>query len=624
MSPPHLCLPPGGVPALRERAALPELKHFRDRLLVRCDRWLGLPPIEVPPKPSTREDRSPRELMRSRHAQGRIVSLACGWHLTGNRAYLDRCWAEIEVWLVRWKSWTDPYHGGHDEYDLMVGEVALGLGLAYDWLKADLPPARAATLRDHLARRALDLYLAETEGTDRQWWCGVTHNWNAVCNGGAVVAALALGTAYPRTDLVLARATGFLDGYLKALREEGGCDEGLGYWQYGMRYCVAALAGLRDSGREVGGWLARPGFRRTGRFPASFLPGSVPISWGDAASNVVDPCLYWLADNARDPEVVRYADRALTPFAAEAEGWPLESLALCWRPVGTDWLPPAGSPSGLPTAQVWREIGWSCFTDSWESPTLATGLKCGDLGANHTHLDNNGLLLWARGEWLASDLGPPPVGKYGGDYFSEKRWDMYIVKTAGHNAVTIGGRGQKPHTPGRIEPLPAVSPRVAGAVGDATANYGPPVRRARRHFAVVDRAVVVLLDEIETDGDASAEWRLHSIHPIRAAGDRAEITAPRAALHVLFPKGAVAVSVLDDPEHLAPDKKDTVLLAVAAPARTRLLPAVLFPAAPGEPAPAVTFTTAPDRVAVTVPRPAGAVTLAWRPGRAGWALTSAD
>ncbi len=622
MSPHLLCLPPGGVTALRERANTPELKRYADRLVTRCDRWLALPPVERPPTPSTREDRSPRELMRARQAQGRIVSLAAGWLVTANRAYLDRCWTEILPWLDTWDSWTDPYHGTRDEYDLMVGEVALGLGLAYDWLKADLGPERAAKLSDHLGRRALDLYLGRTEGPDRAWWCGATHNWNAVCNGGAIVAALALEGEHPRAGEVIGRATHFLGGYIAALGAEGGCDEGLGYWQYGMRYCVAALAALRDAGHDITPLTGGAGFRHTARFPLSFIPGGIPISWGDAASTVVDPCLYWLAAATRDPEVVRYADRVLAPNDPDHEGWQSEAMTLCWRPVGEAWLPTPGSPSTRSTAHVWPEIGWSCFTDSWEAPRLACGMKCGDLGANHTHLDNLGFLLWARGEWLASDLGAPPIARYGGDYFSDKRWDMYLVKTAGHNAPLIGGAGQKPDTKGVLAPLPALSPRIVGAVGDATSNYGTPVRRARRHLAVVDCAVLVVVDEVETAGEVPVEWRLHTAHPATVDGPRARVAAPRASLAILFPPGLSSIRVEQDPGHLAPDTLDTVVCASTLPATAHLLPVVLAPGGPDEAGPRAEFHREDGVLRIGIQRPGGTVTLTWSRGPDGWALTA--
>jgi len=611
MERPRLLLCGQTLAELREKVKDPAIKPWWHHALKECDRLLTVPPNEPPVKPSTPQDRSPGELMSARRGQGAIVTLSLGYLLTGNKEYLERAWVEIDCWLNRWNNWTDPAHGDVHFFDLMVGEMGLTLGLAYDWLKDDLSPERREMLRDHLSRRIVDLYLANTEWQHPAWWFHAHHNWNAVCNGGAIVAALALGDEHPRSAELIARATANWKPYFAALGNEGGCDEGTGYWQYGIRYGVIALEALKERGHDVADIMAGRGLHETGLFPISFCPaGTVTVSWGDASSPVKDPVPYLLGRWYKNADCIRYIDR--TAGHHEHAGWPVSALAAVWRPINESWLPKAGSVFDLPTARVYKEIGWSVFTDSWTDPTFIAGFKCGDLGANHTHLDNNTFVLWSCGEWLALDLG---AGVYNADYFSEKRWKMYVVELAGHNGLLIGGRGQLHGAKGALT-VDRLDQDLAVVSGDATANYGPGVRRAIRHFAVVRRSYAVVVDDVETDAPEKLEWRLHTSSPATILGSRATVKGEKASLNVIFPENAVTHSIAEDSRELPPGRHDHLLSAAIAQSVTSiLLPAVLSPASQ-EP-PKVSFIITGEGVEITV----GADRLVWKRPSSAWTIS---
>src|SRR3546814_1734758 len=67
---------------------------------------------------------------------------------------------------------------------------------------------------------------------------------------------------------------------------------------------------------------------------------------------------------------------------------------------------------------------------------------------------------------------------YNADYFSDKRWKMYVVALEGHNGLLIGGQGQIPKTKGTLTKL-AGGKEWDGVIGDATANYGAGVKKAK-------------------------------------------------------------------------------------------------------------------------------------------------
>ena len=368
-----------------------------------------------------------------------------------------------------------------------------------------------------------------------------------------------------------------------------------------------------DADADHGALLERPGTRATAYFPISFCPGGIPVSFGDSGSSVRDPVFYLLGALTKNPDFIRYLDRLAEDFKVSDGGWPVEALAVLWRPVGEPWLPAAGSPLSIGTGRVYREIGWSVFVNRWEAPSFIAGFKCGDLNANHTQLDNNSFQLWTNGEWLAADLGG---GVYNKAYFSEKRWGMYVVSTAGHNAVLIGGRGQLPRTKGTLESV-RNDPELAVMIGDASACYGPGVTRARRHFAVLKRAAVVVVDEVTTEAPQPLEWRLHSARPIEAAGDGALVRGEHGRLAVRFAPGVAMLAVADCPEELPPGKLDVVLSASASAARSHLFAAALVPLQGDAPPPVVRFTRDPEKLGVEIE---GLGRIVWRRTPSGWRL----
>lgn len=534
---PLILLGSAGVAGLRKRADSPALKPVRAVLQKRCAGILEELPLMPPPKPSTASDRGPGELTLARRAQTRIVSLSLEFLLTRDERMLERVWGEIECWLDKWKSWEDPFHalGGY-EYDLMVGELGVTMGLAYNWLEGFLDGHRRNRLAAGISRRVLDLYLRETQGTRPVWWWKCGHNWNSVCNAGAIVSALALRDYHPRAGEVIRRALKSLRLYVHDLGREGGSAEGTGYWAYGMRYGVLGFAALESVGNGTNGLMDSAGMRNTGKFMLSFCPGKIPVTWGDASGRGGDAILYFLGRRYGLRALVEYQDQVSLGLPEVA--WPQEALSLLWRQPE---IPRNSSLAleRLPASAVYSEIGWSSYADNRKRPRVVAGFKCGDLAANHTHLDNNTFQMRVGGELLARDPGNPP---YTQAYFSPKRWKMYLVTTEAHNGLLIDGKGQVPMKKGTLKALAAGRGNF-GVLGDATACYtNPGVGRVRRHFIVAREGVAVSLDEVESSRPVDLQWLFHSAGRISTVPDGAVIRGRKSRMRIYFPPKFLAVS----------------------------------------------------------------------------------
>lgn len=504
--------------ALRRRATDPVLAPLAAGVIARARRLLDAPPI-VPSITKRGEPDPPGEtkgIASARRLQGRVIDLAMAFTLTRETRFRDAAVALLFDALDRWRIWVDTAH--QPPYDLMTGENALTFGLAYDWLYHDLTPDERARLRDGLERRALRPYLDAVTGAKPMFWFTAAHNWNTVCNGGATVLALALAGESDLAPRVLALSAPAMRRYWDHLGDDGGWDEGTGYWGYGHRYGLIAAEALRRRGQAEGeAVFARPGVRQTGAFPIVFAPGrTLAAGFGDSNSRVNDPIFYLLARRYHDAAYVWFADRQRTAAREDdAEGWPRDALALLWRPIGEPWLPeatPDFTPSIAPVARF-ASIGWAMLAPRQPDPPFFLAFKNGSLAANHTHLDLNTLNVGVGETMVLRELGSRP---YPADYFGPKRDSYYEITTAGHNTVLIDDRGQTRGTQGRLE-QPVDRPDLSALVGIADDAYGAGVRRARRHIVFVDRRFWVLLDEVEAATPVPVTLRFHTYGTLGAA-----------------------------------------------------------------------------------------------------------
>jgi hypothetical protein len=506
---PRLLLSPQEIPAIRQRATLPILEPIARHLIERAEWQLHAPPI-IPSITKRGEPDPPGELKgiaAARALQGRVLTYSMALTLTGDRKYRDAAVAELRRAITDWRIWVDTAHP--PPYDLMTGEICLTFGLAYDWLYHELTGEERQELQHGVERRGLTPYLEAISGGRPTIFFTARHNWNPVCNGGAAVLALALEGESELSDPVLKLAVPAMDHYWNHLADDGGWDEGTGYWTYGHRYAFLAAEALRRSGRSGGAERFRlKGARSTGYFPLVFNPGTrLAAGFGDSNSRVSDPLLYLLGREYKNPDFIRFQDRAAWP-AINREGWPQEAFTLIWRPAGEAWLP-EGRPDfqpGWPPIYVFPSIGWGFMAPRQPDPPYFLAMKNGSLAANHTHLDLNHVSIGFGDTMLAVELGSRP---YPADYFGPKRYTYYELATAGHNTVLIGGQGQ---VPGKLGKLlgPIEGHRFEALIGVADGAYERETTRARRHAIFVDHRYWVLLDEIQTPQPESAELRFHT------------------------------------------------------------------------------------------------------------------
>lgn len=604
---PRLLFSDADIPALKQKTAGAALKPVAERLIARAERYLTAPPL-IPSITKRGEPDPPGErkgLASARALQGRVLTYAMAFTLSGDRKYRDAAVAELRHAIKDWRIWVDTAHP--EPYDLMTGENSLTFGLAYDWLYHDLTAEERRELREGVERRAMQPYL-DSLPKNRSFFTAV-HNWNPVCNGGAAVLALALEGESELSEPVLKIAVPAMDHYWKHLADDGGWDEGTGYWTYGHRYAFMAAEALRRSGKPGGAErFALPGARRTGYFPLVFNPGkTLTAGFGDSNGRVNDPILYLLGREYGNTDFILFQDRARPP-ALDAENWPSEALTLLWRPVDAPSVPDTAYKPRLTPTYIFPSIGWGFMAPSQPDPPYFLSFKNGSLAANHTHLDLNHVSVGVGDTMLLVELGSRP---YPADYFSAKRYEYYEITTRGHNTVLIGGKGQVLRKAGKLLDLNVLDPRYEVLTGVADGTYEVETTRVRRHVAFVERKSWVIFDEIVTPQPQLVELRFHTYGTVKQSGPDVWEIADGGNLLQMTTSQNVTGSVESPDGWIRPVR--VLSLKGSEAAMDQAFVTVIQPRT-GAPAPPVRMTRAADHIDVNV----GDVHTRWSKTENGW------
>ena len=437
----------------------------------------------------------------ARTVQGRLLDLLIAHHIDADAAYRDRAIEEL-LQLARWSTWVDPCH--EPPADLCTGEAAMAATVGLDWLWEDLSDSDRDEVKRAIIDKAIRPYL---EGVRQgAFWYNCYHSWNAVVNGGCGLAGMALGDEDADAQKAFDLARKGVANYFDAMGHEGGWDEGIGYWGYGMRYALLFGLGLSRVLDDQSIFHHR-GLDKTGLFPVYFTPNGHAASFGDAASVPLHGAFYLLSQQYGLREMTWWLDTYAFHNDISATGWSAAGLALLLRPVRAH---PVAAPR-LRTVKVFEDVGWAAMADKWPRPQMYAAVKTGDLAANHNHRDMNAVQLQVDGEMLLVDLGNPP---YSREYFSKARGEFREVQARGHNTITVAERDH------RIDAQGAILASGAGrnyryVLCDAGEACGEGVTFYRHVVMLVDPQteagrMLVVLDELTSGAPEKVEMFWHA------------------------------------------------------------------------------------------------------------------
>jgi len=476
-------------------------------------------------------------LIRARIMQKRVVTLLVEFFRTGKEAFRAAALKHLFT-MDGWSHWSwIAARAGNDHpndiFDLSYGENAATLALGFDWLHASLSKRDRAALVDLARRRALVPFLKNTELKNRSWWFGRPDtNWNTVCAGGAGLLALAMAEYAPEAREVIRRAEQSIAPFYKLLRTtDGGWPEGLGYWNYGMRYgFMYLLAHERATGRRHP-LLEQPATRATLFFPLDFCPRGVPSSFGDVNRWSPLPFHYAAAARLKATELHGPLDAALAEARTMSEIWPDAAELLVLHPRRA---PAQRQAARGPVARHYRGLDWCLLADAWPNPGLYAAIRGGTTEVPHGHRDLLSFHLHADGEALINNIG---CEEYLDTTFGARRYELFETAASSKNTLLLNGVGIAGNSTVKTSVVrhknhPGIRIDATQAMGSS--RNGNAATFCGRLFLLLGSDALLVVDRIETKFPARMESRMHTFAQASIAKRGANLRGKRARLNVAY------------------------------------------------------------------------------------------
>ncbi|HXZ88166.1 MAG TPA: heparinase II/III family protein [Candidatus Binataceae bacterium] len=435
----------------------------------------------------------------------RIQVLAITWFLTDDTRYRDRAKTELLA-ACAFPDWAG------NEF-LVTAEFAFGAAIGLDWLHDSLDDGERAQVASAIIDKAIQPGLDQFAATPPppQHWMTAPTNWNLVCNGALMIAALSVAEQDERTAQLFALCLRSIRFGFEGYNPDGGWVEGPGYWHYATQYAIYLLASLATALGNDLGLDASWGLSRTGLFRLHAAgPSGKLFNFADSEEQHSGGYwLFWLAK--------RY-DHPIDAWIEKHRG-PVHPMDLLWFDDTTR------PPSRLPPAKRFHGPEVAMLRGGWNEADTFLGIKGGaNDSCRHAHYDLGSFVLDALGVRWAVDLGPDDYGlPY---YFSPlMRSEYYRTSTIGHNTLVLDGQCQ----PATAE-APIIRSRfrenLALAVIDLSGAY-PATVRALRGFALIARRHVLIVDEIWPNAPVQTiDWQMHTRARVDLAGPIATLTRP--------------------------------------------------------------------------------------------------
>ena len=483
----------------------PVLKKIHDVIVVTANSKLGAADL-------VKKLEGKRMLNVSREASLRILSCAYAYKTTGDSKYLEK--AEKDMMTVcgggNFDNWNAKSHF------LDAGEMAAAVALGYDWLYKDLK----TETRDAVKKSLNDFAFAPA--VNKQWnlnFYAATNNWNQVCNGGLVCAALAVYE--DNQDVAKGIIEKAIASNVPAMEEmyspDGNYPEGYSYWNYGTIYEALMLTALETAAGNDAGLSKTEGFSETGKYMLHMEgPTKSCYNYSDCApSTVICLAQWYFAWKFNDTSVLYHEKDRLGNYSSASEARLMPLVAYYAYKMNLASLDAIRAPE----ESIFKGAGSTpvvLIHDNWkmDNTDKFLAIKGGKANTSHGHMDAGSFVYDAFGVRWSADLGlqsygtlEPYIDLWNMNDGSE-RWTSFRYNNFNHSTITVNNKYHKVAGAAEIKGLVNTDGKK-GAVVDMTA----PVRD---EAASVVRTIymqgdnLVITDDIaaRTDKAAKIRWTM--------------------------------------------------------------------------------------------------------------------
>jgi hypothetical protein len=542
---PRLVLTPAIEKELKTRLRTdPVVKNYYEAMKLNARSIMTQPPL-------TYDVVGRRLLSTSRSMLQRMSILSMIYRIEKDPAVLKKIDQELNA-VCNFPDW-------HPSHYLDVAEMSLAVALAVDWTGAYLPKSTVELARKRLIEFGINPSLKGNNG-----WVNGTNNWNQVCNGGMIAAAIVIGDKDPEfAARIISRSLEGIPSALKQYAPSGIYPEGATYWSYGTSFSCVTSSMLRSAFGTDFGIAKYPAFLESADFR---MLSAAPSGWffnfadcGDREGSGGDIVLAWFARETGNSLYLQ-KERFTKPAEGNINLSRLAGPGLVWlsqfTPKETTALPLVWKGDGTNPLVIFRG-------GEKDSHQYYFGGKGGRGNLSHGNLDAGSFVFELDGVRWSVDPGNQDYNaleQAGFDLWNQTqtspRWTLITKGNQFHSTLTVDDERFIVNASARITDFK--QGEKPEATVDLTPVFGGRLKNAQRKFIRDTDHSIVIEDKVTlSDSTKSITWGMMTTAEVIPSQDGAILRQDGKELQMkVFSPANVKVTIIQlDPPPQKLDRK---------------------------------------------------------------------
>lgn len=486
----------------------PYYKAWLDSYIAQADKILGYKPVDI----VLNADKSSLESVQE--VLSRVMTLSFAYFITEDPKYPQRVWKELESAGNR-PDWN------HQNHYLDTGEMMAAFAIGYDWLYDSWTDNQKKFLEEQIKEKGLEQsrkFYYGVQSSQSANFPRLNTNWNAVCNGGTALAAMAVMDIWPElTSDMLEKALRGVEKMNREFYPSGAWYEGSSYWRYLFEYfSMWARTMERTLGTDFNISKA-PSLDISADYIVSIDGPEGTNNFHDAGQgHAVYAAVLWFAERFGRTDLVGERLMAINNYGMSVKHydilyWPAEDSS-----HGSSFSKDMYFP-GVEVVAMRSEYG------NPEATYLS--YHAGEVTATHSHIDAGTFVFDMSGVRWAIDLGTDAYTLPG--YFSTGRNNIYRIRAEGHNVPVIDPDEKAGQNLTAVLPVETLVSAESNAysVTDLTDAYIDYCSSVKRGYMLGEgRRTVTVRDEYEfINGSHDLYWFMHTKADVEIVNDTTAI-----------------------------------------------------------------------------------------------------
>jgi len=487
-----------------------------------------------------------RLLSVSRGMLSRINMLGVVYLVENDAVILERINQELLA-VCNFSDWN-PSHF------LDVAEMSLAVALAVDWTQDRLPEETIRVAKNALIEKGLKAGWP-AEGSPQPWWVTTNNNWNQVCHGGMIAAAIAVAEEEPElASMTIKRALEYIPNALAEYIPDGVYPEGPTYWSYGTSYTIMTAEMLKTAFGNDFGISQFPGFVESATFKVMcHAPSGMYYNFfdcGDRWSAGGDVIMAWFANQTGNKALYEEDRFLLTPSTSKPAS--LTGAALAWmiqfEGRKSEQMPDVWFGNGKNPVAIFN------FTKEGHDYYLGAKGGCGSL--NHGNMDAGSFVFELDGVRWVIDPGVQEYNELeqaGFDLWSScqecDRWKLLTKNNFGHGTITVND--ELHNVKGLVEMIGQKRGNMPEVTFNMTPAFNGLVDDAKRSFTKNGRTSLLIEDKIQINQNTkNITWQLITTADVEITSSGAILKQDGKVLYInnlSHPDNQPSVTKLDPP-----------------------------------------------------------------------------